>query len=374
MAHFLRLFVLSLLITLGQVALALEPLRVLTWEGYVQVEDVKAVNALLTTKNLPYYVEVIKPYAEGAEQMFDLIRGQYCDVSFLTLFFIKIEKEQTARLLQPINQNSPHLSNYSDLLSNLIQLDMGLDNQQNPLYIPWGGGVYGFYIDYNKLGADEVPKSVKELWHEKWRGRFSLNKTQAGYNFGLALMSLGKSPFHLYHLIQQGSREELKALMHPEGRLQVQLNLLYQNAGNLWTSATEFHPELSIVSSWGPEIQAKNEAGGDWRLIKFEEGQMVWLDTINFVKHLKGEKLAAAEVFANYFIGKKVQDRIADELSMMPALPAANKNSDLGQMQELYQEPMFVPPYDEVTYGIIKKMANVAEQSRLKRNGLLKVD
>jgi hypothetical protein len=35
---------------------------------------------------------------------------------------------------------------------------------------------------------------------------------------------------------------------------------------------------------------------------------------------------------------------------------------------------MFVPPYDEVTYGIIKKMANVAEQSRLKRNGLLKVD
>jgi spermidine/putrescine-binding protein len=187
-------------------------------------------------------------------------------------------------------------------------------------------------------------------------------------------MSLGKSPFHLYHLIQQGSREELKALMHPEGRLQVQLNLLYQNAGNLWTSATEFHPELSIVSSWGPEIQAKNEAGGDWRLIKFEEGQMVWLDTINFVKHLKGEKLAAAEVFANYFIGKKVQDRIADELSMMPALPAANKNSDLGQMQELYQEPMFVPPYDEVTYGIIKKMANVAEQSMLKKNGLLEVD
>lgn len=374
MAHLIRLFSLSLLISLGQAAQAIEPLRVLTWEGYVQAEDVQAVNALLTTKNLPYYVEVIKPYAEGAEQMFDLIRGQYCDVSFLTLFFIKIEKEQTARLLQPINQNSPHLTNYPDLLNNLIQLDMGLDKKQRPLYIPWGGGVYGFYIDYNQLGTDEVPKSVKELWHENWRGRFSLNKTQTGYNFGLALMSLGKSPFHLYHLIQQGKREELKALMHPEGALQAQLNLLYQNAGNLWTSATEFTPELSIVSSWGPEIQAKNKAGGDWRLIKFEEGQMVWLDTINFVKHLKGEKLAAAEVFANYFIGKKVQDRIAGELSMMPALPAANKNSDLGQMQELYQEPMFVPPYDEVTYGIIKKMANVAEQSMLEKNKLLKVE
>ncbi len=358
----LTVIVLSQL-ALSQLALATEPLRILTWEGYVKKEDIQAVDNILSSKGLPYHVEVIKPFSEGAEQMFDLIRGQYCDVSFLTLFFIKIEKEQTARLLQPINQQSPYLTNYSNLLPSLTQLEMGMDKFQNPLYIPWGGGVYGFYIDYNTVEIQDVPKSVKELWQKKWRGRFSLNKTQSGYNLGLALMSLGKSPFHLYHLIQAGKREEIKTLVHPEGELQLRLNQLYQNAGNLWTSATEFESKLAIVSSWGPEIQAKNKAGGDWQMIQFEEGQMVWLDTINFVKHLKGEKLIAAEIFANYFIGKSVQNRIAKELSMMPAIATESSNSALGQLQELYQEDMFVPPYDEVSYGIIKKMSNMAEQS-----------
>jgi ABC-type Fe3+ transport system substrate-binding protein len=343
---------------------AYEPLRVLSWEGYIQEEDIKRVDQLLASNNLPFYVEVIKPYAEGAEQMFDLIRGQYCDVSFLTLFFIKIEKEQTVRLLQPINTESPHLSQYSELLSSLIHLDMGLNTQGEPLYIPWGGGVYGFYADHKQLNPNQIPRSVKELWQPQWQGQFSLNKTQAGYNLGLALMSMDKSPFYLYDLIQQNKREQIKALIHPEGKLQKQLNRLYQNAGNLWTSTTEFKPGLKIVSSWGPEIQVQNQAGGDWRFIDFAEGHMAWLDTINFVKHLKGEKLAAAEIFANYFIGKQVQNRIANELSMVPALIESDENRVLGQSQQLYQEGMFVPPYDEVSYGIIKKMANMAEQSR----------
>lgn len=365
MVHLTRSLIALLLLLSSSLNLAYEPLRILTWEGYIQEQDIKRVDQLLAENKLPFYVEVVKPFAEGAEQMFDLIRGQYCDVSFLTLFFIKIEKEQTLRLLQPINTESVHLDNYPDLLASLTHLDMGLNDQGQPLYIPWGGGVYGFYADHKKLKPTKIPRSVKALWSPEWRGQFSLNKTQAGYNLGLALMSLDKSPFYLYQLIQQNQREEIKALIHPEGALQQQLNLLYQNAGNLWTSTTEFEPELKIVSSWGPEIQAQNRAGGDWRFIDFIEGHMAWLDTINFVKHLKGEKLAAAEIFANYFIGKQVQNRIANELSMVPALVDSAENRVLGQSQQLYQKEMFVPPYDEVSYGIIKKMVNIAEQSRL---------
>lgn len=362
-AHFTRVLLLIIIFLIASNSRAYEPLRVLTWEGYIQAEDIKKVDALLAAHKLPFYIELVKPYAEGAEQMFDVIRGQFCDVSFLTLFFIKIEKEQTIRLLQPININSPFLTEYSQLLSNLTHLDMGLNEKGQPLYIPWGGGVYGFYADYKKLNHEQIPRSVKAFWQAEWRGQFSLNKTQPGYNLGLALMSLDKSPFYLYQLIQQNKREEIKTLIHPEGELQQQLNRLYQNAGNLWTSTTEFKSNLSIVSSWGPEIQAKNKTGEDWRFISFDEGHMAWLDTINFVKHLKGEKLAAAEVFANYFIGKEVQNRIANELSMVPAKVNSDENKVLGQSQQLYQEEMFVPPYDEVSYSIIKKMANLAEKS-----------
>jgi spermidine/putrescine-binding protein len=344
---------------------AKEALRVLTWEGYIQGEDIRNIDQLLADQGYPYYVDVVQPYAEGAEQMFDLIRGQDCDISFLTLFFINMEQEKTAKLLQPINVDSPRLTNYDKLLPGLTQLSMGLDSQGYPLYIPWGGGAYGFYADHKQLPLGKIPRSVTELWSEQWRGKFSLNKTQAGYNFGLALMSLGKSPFHLFQLVQQGKRQEIKELIDPQGELQTQLNALYQNAGHLWASTPEFKPGLSIVSSWGPEVRAKNQAGGKWEMIRFSEGEMVWLDTINFVKHLRGPKLEAAEVLANYFISKDVQDRIAHDLSMVPAMSAANINSVLGRSQQLYKTDLFVPPYDKASYRLMKRMTLVAEQSRV---------
>jgi spermidine/putrescine-binding protein len=343
---------------------AKEALRVLTWEGYIQAEDIAKIDQLLADQGYPYYVEIVQPYAEGAEQMFNLIRSQGCDITFLTLFFINMEQEQTAKLLQPINLDSPRLTNYSKLLPSLTRLDMGLDNQGYPLYIPWGGGAYGFYADHKQLSPDQIPRSVAELWSKRWRGKFSLNNTQAGYNFGLALMSLGKSPFHLYKLAQLGKRKEIKQLIAPQGELQNRLNALYQNAGHLWASTSEFKPGLSIVSSWGPEMRSKNKAGGEWEMIRFLEGEMVWLDTINFVKQLRGPKLEAAEVLANYFISKDVQDRIAHDLSMVPAMSAANTNSVLGRSQQLYKTDLFVPPYDEASYSLMKKMTLIAEQSR----------
>ena len=49
-------------------------LRVLTWEGYVLPEEVKEVNRILKKRGYPHRIKVIFPYAEGAEQMFRLIR------------------------------------------------------------------------------------------------------------------------------------------------------------------------------------------------------------------------------------------------------------------------------------------------------------
>lgn len=243
--------------------MAKEPLRILTWEGYIQPKDVKKVDQLLAEQGYPFYIELIKPYADGAEQMFDQIRSQNCDVSFLTLFFIKIEREQTAKLLQPINTSSPRLFNYSKLLPSLTQIDMGLNSKNQPLYIPWGGGAYGFYADHNQLSPEQIPQTVSDLWLDKWRGKFSLNKSQVGYNFGLALMSMGKSPFYLYQLTQQEKHSEIRKLIREEGVLQTCLNTLYQNAGHLWTSVSEFKPGLSIISSWGPEVKSENQAEDD---------------------------------------------------------------------------------------------------------------
>jgi len=290
-------------------------------------------------------------------------RSGQADVSFLTLFFIKMEYEQTSRLLQAINLNSPRLSNYRHLLPDLTHLPMGLNSEGKPLYLPWGGGAYGFYVDRNRVKQEGVPRSVKDLWSPKWAGKFSLNQSQEWYNVGLALMSLGDSPFRLHELVQSGRRGEIITAIGSDGVLQKKLTSLYRSAGHFWKASPEFKKDLLIVSSWGPEISRENSQGGNWQRIDFEEGQMVWLDTINFVKSLQGRKLEAAEIVANFFIGKKVQDRISRELSMVAASSKAVINSELGDPRTLFDNKMFVPPYDAISYSIMKRIADKASRS-----------
>ncbi|MCJ8339487.1 MAG: PotD/PotF family extracellular solute-binding protein [Pseudomonadales bacterium] len=346
-------------------ALAKQPLRILTWEGYVTQEELREVNLILQQKGYDYQAVLVEPHAQGAEQMFSQIRTHKVDITFLTLFFIRMESEQTAKFLQPINITSPRLSNYADLLPGLTHLSMGLNTAGEPLYIPWGGGIYGFYIDRDKVDAEQVPRSVKDLWLPRWSNKFSLNKSQEWYNIGLSLMSLNQSPFYIYHLAQMRNRREMRASIDPKGELQQQLSKLYVNAGDFWEASPEFSADLSIVSSWGPEIARENKKGNNWQLIQFKEGHMAWLDTINFVKGLDGKKLQAAEVFANYFIGKKVQNRITKQLSMVAAHSKVAANKDLGNPRDIFQAHMFVPPYDKMTYNAMKKMADQARKDVL---------
>jgi spermidine/putrescine-binding protein len=343
------------------------PLRVLTWEGYVTDKDISHVNQILDQQGYHYEIDIISPLAEGAEQMFDLIRGNKTDIAFLTLFFIKMENEQTSRFLQAINTQSPRLKNYKHLLPSLKDLPMGLSEddiggKKQPLYIPWGGGAYGFYVNRKQVAAADVPTSVKDLWLPRWKGQFSLNQSQSWYNIGLTLMAMDKSPFHLHELVKVNQRKEILALMSSTSLLQKGLNDLYSNVGHLWKASPEFHENLQIVSSWGPEITRENSKGGNWQLIDFKEGHMVWLDTINFVKGLTGKKLEAAEIFANYFIGKEVQARITKELSMVAASSLVEANELFGDRNKIFNEEMFVPPYDAISYSIMQKMVNRAER------------
>ena len=150
------------------------PLRILTWEGYVTPDDLNAVNLLLEEQDYAYEAVVIEPLSEGAEQMFNLIRGNKADVTFLTLFFIKMMNEQTSKLLQGINVDSPRLNNYKHLLPELTNIEMGMSSppikgkKSSPLYIPWGGGAYGFYINRDQVNEASIPKSIKELWAPQW--------------------------------------------------------------------------------------------------------------------------------------------------------------------------------------------------------------
>ncbi|WDE07519.1 extracellular solute-binding protein [Thalassomonas viridans] len=331
---------------------AKETLRIFTWDGYVTEQDLIRVNRLLSAQNYDIEAKVITPFADDADQMFNLIRAGKADVAFLTLFFIKMKHQRMLHLLQPIDTQSPRLSNYKALEPSLTDIPMGMVGDKK-FYIPWGGGAYGFYVDRNRVEAQNIPISLNDLWQPKWRDKVSYNLSQEWYNIGITLMSMGKSPFYINKLVREHRHAELIGLKADNSELMGKLTRLYANAGHLWHSGPVFHEKLHIVSSWGPEIMRENNKGSNWQLIRFKEGSMVWLDTINFVHSLKGKKLEAAEIFANYFIGKQVQNRIVNSLSMVAASSLVDSNPLIDNNPAFFQNELFVPPYDTVSGNVV---------------------
>lgn len=337
-----------------------EKLRVFSWEGYVTKKDVSKVNILLKKNNINYEVEVIDTLAAGPEQMFNVIRQGKCDVAFLTLFFIKMKKNKITQLLQEININSKRFTNYNSLIPASKNLKMGLKNGK-PLYIPFGGGIYGFWANMNKVKKQELPKSISDLWLPRWKKKISLNKSQIWYNIGITLMSMGKDPFFINDLIINKKRDEAVSLLNNQEEIQNKLSSLYKQSDNFWSGGTKFKPNLEIVSSWGPEMKKRNEQTKEnWKLIKFKEGNIVWMDTLNFVKGVKGEKLKAAEVFANYFIGKDVQSRLVKKLSMYSVSNLVKNDPIVAKNKNLFNSNMFVPPYSEIADNVMQILSKRA--------------
>lgn len=336
---------------------AKETLRVFTWDGYVVQEDIKAVNKILADKGYDIEVKVIEPFAAGPEQMFDVIRSGKCDISFLTLNYIKMQGEKTSKLLQVIDTKSPRLPNYEKLRKELKNIPMGMSNE-GALYVPFGGGAYGIWANMKNIKREEVPKSVKELWNEKWKGKIALSKGQIEPNIALVMLAMDKSPYYINDLVMGGKRDV--AMKFSGDEAQKKLNELYGQVKNFWDGVPDYNDEILLTASYGLEIAGENAKGGKWEYVQFKEGSTVWMDTINFMKELSGKKLEAAEIFANYFIGKEVQTRVVKGLSMVSVSTVVDSNPLIDNDPNFYSQKMFWPPYDKMADNIIKNMSDKA--------------
>ncbi len=335
---------------------ATTPLKILTWEGYVTDQDVTVLDKQLAYEGYPFHVEIVKPYASGAEQMYSLLRAGDVDITFLTLFFIKMSHQRIQKYLQPIDTTSPRFTHLDSLVPQLTDIAMGKEGN-DLFYLPFGGGVYGFFSNDPAVGASG---DVNMLWRDELQGKFSLNTSQPWYNVGLALMALGKPPFYLNDLILKGKRREAK--IFATTKVLPKLTALYRSSGATWSISPSFNDGLSVVSSWGPEIFRQNAQGGSWRKIDFTQGDMVWLDTLNLAAHLEGQKLAAAELVLNYFISPQVQKRVASELSLYPAHPGALPYANIAIDTGSFRSDMFVPPYNFIADNLINTITDEARK------------
>ena len=341
-----------------------EELRVFSWDGYVTQQDLEQVNIRLVDNGYQEFKAILIPIpAEGPEQMFEVMRAYQVDISFLTLNYLKMQDDKIGRQLQPINPASPRLSNYSMLFKELTNIPMGLNAQQKPLYIPWGGGAYGIWANMDKLTPDDLPVSVKDLWQSRWKGKLGLTIGQVQPNIVLVSLALDKPPFYINELAYD--RKALRTEIQESSLLQQKTSELYAQVGQFWQGIPDFNdPGMLLMASYGIGAYAANKAGGNWQLVNFKEGNSVWLDTINFSKNLAGRKLEAAEIFANYFIGKTVQNRVVSGLGMVAASRLADHNPLLEQNPKFFHVDMFWPPYERSADNVMKKVSRTAYKAR----------
>jgi spermidine/putrescine-binding protein len=336
---------------------------VFTWSGYVTDADVAAVNAELASRRIDVQVKVISPFAEGPEQMFDVLRKGEADLSFLTVNYIKMQGGRIAKLLQPIDTS--RLSHYDNVLPVLAHLGMGVQDGK-PLYVPFGGGAYGIWADMDRLRPDELPRSLQDLLSPRWRGKLSLAIGQVQQNVAMAFMAQGEPPFLLNQLIQAGKRSDGLRFAMGDSAEQRYLNALYAQVGpkGFWTDAPTFDGGFLLVASYGPEIAALRARGRNWQLVDFKEGNTVWMDTMNIVQGVSGAKLDAAYVFIDHILSDPVQRRVVDGLSMV-AVVSTVKNPLRDANPHFFAEDRFWQPYDRVADNAMQLMSRNA----LKANG-----
>ncbi|MES2295420.1 MAG: extracellular solute-binding protein [Pseudomonadota bacterium] len=328
-------------------------LRIFSWDGYVSADDLAQVNRQLHEQKINVRAELISPYAEGPEQMFQILRANRADVSFLTVNYIQMQEGRIARLLQGIDTR--RLRNYKAVLPELAKLPMGIEQGQL-LYVPFGGGAYGIWANMDRLSAEELPKRLQDLLAPRWKHHLSLTSGQVQPNVALAYMASGEAPFKLDVQVREGQRELAKQ-QSVHGEPKRFLDALYGQVSQFWTTAPAFAADDLLVASYGPEISGRRALGQNWQLVQFQEGNTVWLDTINLVNGLHGAKLDAAYVFIDHMLSNPVQRRVVEGLSMV-AVTGTVSNPLLKDNPDFFRAAYFWPPYTKLSDNLMRAMSD----------------
>ncbi|SHG75328.1 PotD/PotF family extracellular solute-binding protein [Massilia sp. CF038] len=351
--------VLTMLSCVAAPARGADVLRIFAWQGYVTAQDVAAVNRLLQQRGIDVTVAMSASYAQGPEQMFQVMRQNGADLSFLTVNYIQMQDGRIGRQLQPVDV--ARLKNYRHTLPQLRALPMGM-SKGRPLYVPFGGGAYGIWANMDQLKAAQLPRRLHDLLAPQWKHHLALSAGQVQPNVALAYMASGQPPFVLDDLVRQDRRERAKQeLVHSEAR--TFLRALYGQVAQFWYEAPQFPASDWLVASYGPEISERRARGERWRMVQFEEGNTVWLDTMNLHKNVQGAKLAAAYLFMDYMLSNAVQQRVVHSLNMV-AVTRTVDNPLLRENPNFFRSSHFWPPYTKLSDNLMRAMSDQAMPKR----------
>ena len=238
-------------------------LRVLAWPGYADSDVVSAFEA-------QFHVRVEVTFVDSDEALWTRMHSAAPPpYDVLAANTAEIQRYAHERLLAPIDLS--RIPNRRRQLPNFQQLATidGLVEEGAAYAIPFTYSSMGLIYDRKQVSA--VPRSMRELWNPRYRGKV-LDFNSAQHNFSFAALALGyPDPFRL-------SSAQTLAVAHK--LIDLRRNLLtYYTLPEEATALFVQHRAALMFGNYGTQqVELLRRAGADVGYVIPDEGALAWLD------------------------------------------------------------------------------------------------
>lgn len=260
-------------------AVAMEPLRILTWPGYADQDLVREFERR-------HKVRVEVTFVGTDDALWEKLTGNgggHFDVL----------AANTAELTRFIDNGFVAPLDLANIPNTRHQLPRFRDLASIP-GIHRGGRVYAVPYTYAEMGliynrrlVSEAPKSMGALWDPRYRGRV-LAYDGSTHNFSLAALLLGlRNPFHMEERDFGRAVDKLIELRHNV----LTFYTLPEEAVELFR---ENQVALVFANFGDQQVKQLRNAGADIGYVIPREGALAWLDCWAVAKGTPNKKLAEA--------------------------------------------------------------------------------
>ena len=286
-------------------------LRVLAWPGYADADVVKAFEQR-------YQVKVEVTLVDSDEALWALMHGKDApSFDVLAANTAEIRRYTQANLLAPLDLS--RLPNTKKQLPRFQALDSidGLTSAGKVYAIPFTYSSMGLIYDRKQIPV--APRSMRELWNPKYRGKV-LDFNSAQHNFSFTALALGyPHPFQL-------DAAQMRTIAHKLVDLRRNLLTYY----TLPEEATAFFIQHKVALMFGnygtQQVELLRRAGADVGYVIPDEGALAWLDCWSMTRTAADEPLALAWI--NYMLEPDVSALLTQRQGLANTLTAPAENRD----------------------------------------------
>jgi spermidine/putrescine transport system substrate-binding protein len=326
-------------------------LKICEWEGYIMPWE-SQFQAYAKERGMDVELKLHPKYLSSPEQVFNLTRGNFCDVITPTHSYFSQRKNQLFRLLLPIDFSKiPNYSNVSPAVKKLKYNSYMGEHYAIPLL----AGSYGLAYNADKV---QEPTSFDVLFDLKNKCKITITKEQIATNFYIVLSKSGYDQASIYDM-----DKVITSSGFEDPKIQKNLELLYSNVCSqerFWLGEADFSKsDLLYGTTYWFGVATVKKKGMNWK-IAHNVRSTVWLDTLSFVSTLKDSpnKLKAAYLLADFMLSTSTQEKIHKKYGVV--VVNTNVKQELDDLSLFFTDAWLWKPLTTRTQGIYRIMHNKA--------------